>query len=137
MSRWARNRQPLFRSIDDIPAHLRAPWAAPHEVPPSISPTKYGNRRTFFQGRWFDSKAEAERFGQQLLRVSAGELLGVIPQISIPLPSGKHRMRLDFGLVGLDGRILLADEKGFVTDLWQLKHDECAAKYGVKIELFR
>lgn len=64
----------------------------------------------------------------------AGEFRSVIRQVSLPLPSQKRRMRIDFLVIEHDGRVRWIDSKGFATKEWLVKRDEVEHAYGIKIE---
>jgi hypothetical protein len=50
-------------------------------------PTKYGNRRVEVDGIWFDSQAEARRYGELLLLQRAGQItdLQVHPRLAFEI----------------------------------------------------
>jgi hypothetical protein len=96
--------------------------------------TKYGNVITHVDGIRFDSKKEAQYY-QQLLLMKAGHAIkGFARQVSIPLPSGKRRIRLDFVVTENDGRIRWIDAKGYATNAWKIQRAEAEAMLGIEIE---
>lgn len=126
----------LFKSLKDIPARCRPQNLSDTQVQqarPGSPCSKYRNERTLFAGYLFDSRKEARRYEYHLLRQRAGEIRAVIRQVSLPLPSGKHRMRVDFLIVENDGRLTWEDVKGYVTKDWIIKRNEIEAAYGIKI----
>ena len=46
---------------------------------------KYGNRRVFYDGHWFDSKLERDRYIQLRLLERAGEIKGLRLQVPFEL----------------------------------------------------
>ncbi len=85
---------------------------------------KYGSVSHEYNGRIYDSKAEAH-YAQDLdLMLKAGELIEVIPQFKIPLDvNGKHICNyiVDFKVTHKDGSEELIEVKGMVMDVWRLK----------------
>lgn len=127
----------IFKSLDEIPAHCRPTNLSPTQVSrkrPAATCSKYRNVKTVVGGERFDSKREARHHQELVLRMRAGQIRAVIRQVSIPLPSGKRRMRLDFVVIENDGRVRWLDSKGFATKEWLVKRDEVEAAYGIKIE---
>jgi hypothetical protein len=107
-----------------------------HMTPAAPSkPTKYRNVPTTVDGRRFASKLEARRYQELMLAKAVGQIRGFACQVSIPLPSGKRRMVLDFLVVNLDGSIRFLDAKGVPTPAWSTKRDELEHALGIKIEL--
>jgi hypothetical protein len=88
-------------------------------------PNKYRNVKRSYDGRLYDSRAEAERASQLDLLRSAGEVIWWIPQVTIEL--GDVKYRIDF-LVAVDrgewGRGIVEvhaeDVKGFETARFRL-----------------
>jgi hypothetical protein len=127
----------LFKNLTEIPAHLRPSNLSAAQVPPHRPAercNKYRNQPIVVDGQRFDSKREARDFQNLLLRKHAGEIRAIIRQVSIPLLSGKRRMRLDFVVIMSDGAVRWLDSKGFATKDWLIKRDEVEAAYGIKIE---
>lgn len=94
-----------------------------------FSKSKYGNKKTEFNGRQYDSKYEA-RIAQELdLRMKAGEFISIEPQYRIKLyvylPDGKRADLFtyicDFRCEKPDGSYLLVEAKGHVTDVYRTK----------------
>lgn len=75
---------------------------------------KYGNQRVEVDGKKFDSKHEAEVYGELMLRRRAGELRVVLRQVSFDLPGG-IRYVADFVTVDRDGRFEVLDAKSGAT----------------------
>lgn len=91
--------------------------------------SKYGNKKTEYNGRKYDSKFEA-RIAQELeLRQKAGEFTEVEPQFRIKLytylPDGSKvdifTYICDFRCHKPDGTYLLVEAKGHVTDVYRTK----------------
>lgn len=127
----------LFKDLTEIPAHLLSPRLSAAQVPthrPAEHCNKYRNKPTVIDGQRFDSKREANDYQNLLLQKHAGEIRSIIRQVSIPLLSGKRRMRLDFVVIMADGRVRWLDSKGYATKEWLIKRDEVEAAYGIVIE---
>ena len=75
---------------------------------------KYGNQRVEIDGKKFDSKHEAEVYGELMLRRRDGELQVVIRQVSFDLPGG-IRYIADFVTVDSEGRFEVLDAKSEAT----------------------
>jgi hypothetical protein len=91
--------------------------------------SKYGNRRTEFNGKQYDSKYEA-RIAQELdLRMKAGEFTQIDAQYRIKLyvylPDGSKAdiftYICDFRCHKPDGSYLLVEAKGKVTETYRIK----------------
>ncbi len=91
--------------------------------------SKYGNKKTEYAGRKYDSKFEA-RIAQELeLRMKAGEFTEIDPQYRIKLyvylPDGSKADLFtyicDFRCLKKDGSYLLVEAKGHVTDVYRTK----------------
>lgn len=91
--------------------------------------SKYGNKRTEYNGKQYMSKFEA-RVAQELdLRLKAGEFVKVEPQYRIKLycylPDGSRADLFtyicDFRCERPDGTYLLTEAKGHVTETYRTK----------------
>jgi len=116
-----------------LQAGMRARASTASAVPSNSS--KYRNVPTEVDGRRFASKLEARRYQELQLAKAVGQIRGFACQVSIPLPSGKRRMVLDFMVVETDGSIRFLDAKGHATPAWSTKRDELEHALGIKIEL--
>ena len=96
--------------------------------------TKHGNKRTLEDGIWFDSQHEARKYRELQFMKAGGAIRGFTRQVTLPLSSGKRRLRIDFMVVENDGRVRFIDAKGFATDTWKTKRDEIEHQLGIKIE---
>jgi hypothetical protein len=96
---------------------------------------KYGNQRTVFQGQKFDSGREEKVWRDLQVQWLAGAIRAVVRQVSMPLPQSTRRIRVDFMLVELDGKVRWLDAKGFETAWWRSKRDQVKSAYGIEIEL--
>lgn len=111
--------------------------AAP--VPPSPEGEgrrgKYGNQRVEVDGKRFDSKHEAEVYGELMLRRRAGELRVVVRQVSFDLPGG-IRYIADFVTLDRDGRIEVIDAKSAATRknrVYINKKKQMLSEWGIEI----
>lgn len=90
---------------------------------------KYGNKRTTYNGRRYDSRFEAKIAQELDLRMSAGEFVSVEPQYKIKLyvylPDGSKADLFtyicDFRCEKPDGTYLLVEAKGYVTSTYRTK----------------
>ena len=96
-----------------------------------IRPHKYGNHKTEFMGRTFDSRLEANRYAELLMLQKAGEIMDLQCQpVFELLPSFKKNgktyraitYRADFMYTEVKGKkIVVEDAKGFKTQEYMLK----------------
>ena len=96
---------------------------------------KYGNRRTEYGGRTFDSAHEAEIYRGLELRVRAGEILGVICQQPFLLPGGVKYVA-DFIILKRDGTFEVIDAKSAATradKVYRLKRRQMRECLGIEI----
>ena len=96
---------------------------------------KYGNQRTEIDGKKFDSKHEAEVYGELMLRRRAGELRVVMRQVSFDLPGG-IRYVADFCTVDREGRFEVLDAKSEATRknrTYINKRKQMLSEWGIEI----
>ena len=89
----------------------------------------------------FDSKAEANRYATLLLYVDHGKITDLRRQVRIPLntkgPDGLAvtigHLVADFDYNDVDGKRVIEDVKGLITDLasWKIRHVK--AQYGIEV----
>lgn len=103
------------------------PELAPEPVT-KPSKAKYGNVKTWYAGREYASKREAERASQLDLMKRAGEIAGWIPQYPFLLAGGIKYVA-DFVVLQNDGRWRAEDVKSAAT--------RRIAAYRMKRRLFR
>jgi len=97
--------------------------------------TKYRNVPTQVDGITFPSKHEADYYLQLKARKYANDIRGFVRQVSLPLPSHKRRLIVDFVVIENDGRTRWIDAKGFETPTFKVKRDELEHHLGIRIEL--
>jgi len=93
--------------------------------------SKYGNVRTEYRGRVYDSKAEARR-AAELDKLVPAEIVAWFPQVTFNLPGG-IRYRCDFLVILPDGTWRAEDVKGKATDVYKLKRKLFKERYGKEI----
>lgn len=96
---------------------------------------KYGNQRVEVDGKRFDSKHEAEVYGELMLRRRAGELRVVLRQVSFDLPGG-IRYVADFCTVDREGRFEVLDAKSEATRknrTYINKRKQMLSEWGIEI----
>lgn len=97
---------------------------------------KYHAKRTEYDGRNYDSKAEA-RYARMLnMRVKAGEVLFYLWQVPFHLPGGTKYV-VDFQEFHADGTVHFIDVKGVETEAFKIKKREVEALYPLKIEVVK
>lgn len=114
----------------------RAATAVPPDLAALASPkrTRHGNQRTEYQGMMFDSKHELRVYKDLELQRAAGQIRGLVRQVSMPIAGSRRRIRIDFMIVENDGRIRWLDAKGHAEREWLLKRDLIQASCGIVIE---
>jgi hypothetical protein len=102
------------------------------------SPRKYRNEPTTVDGQRFDSKKEAERYGQLRLMEQAGEISDLLVHPSFPLVVHGQSCGdyiADFGYIR-DGQTVVEDVKSAATrklPVYRLKARLVWALYGLRI----
>ena len=108
---------------------------APAEKAEPPKRPKYGNRRVEIDGKRFDSKHEAEVYGELMLRQRAGELKLVLRQVPFDLPGG-IRYIADFVTMDYAGNVEVIDAKSPVTKqnrVYINKRKQMASEWGIEI----
>lgn len=85
---------------------------------------KYGAKKTVYNNRKYDSRFEASVAQELDLRLKAGEIKRVEPQVTIPLVVNGRKVasyRADFVVTHLDGSKEVVEAKGMETFLFRLK----------------
>ena len=101
--------------------------------------SKYGNRRTFCDGMWFDSEREADRWISLKLLQRAGESRELRRQVSYELIAKNDLFRAvtyraDFVYVDVrTGETVVEDAKGVRTEVYKLKKKLMYDRYGIEI----
>lgn len=80
---------------------------------------KYGARRTFFDGAWYDSKAEADRASILAMLLDTGELKRVDRQPRVELGIPENVYRPDFVVVDKKDALWYEDVKGYETSAFK------------------
>jgi hypothetical protein len=117
---------------------------------------KYGSQKTFFNGIWFDSAREADRYAELLLLQRAGRISDLRLQVKyVLIPAqyeyyeryGKNGKRLKDGKKCIekecsyvadfvyeeDGKTVVEDVKGMRTKEYLIKRKLCLYIHGVRI----
>ena len=89
-------------------------------------------------GRWFDSKHEAERYCELKLLLRAKKIKNLRLQERIEIvPKSEYGQALyyiaDF-VYEADGKTIVEDAKGVITDVYRLKKRLVAERYGIIIK---
>lgn len=103
-----------------------------------FKPKKYKNVNCIADGYRFDSRREADYYGQLKMEKRAGLILDFERQVEFPLfawvPMNFERQevcrhRVDFLVTLPDFRKEVREVKGFATDIWNLKRKLFEANY--------
>ena len=99
--------------------------------------SKFNNKKTVVDGFTFDSKKEAARWCELKLLGRAGEITGLLRQVSFELipKCGKNRAVkyiADF-VYCENGETIVEDVKGFRTDVYKLKKRMMLDKHSIEI----
>lgn len=105
---------------------------------------KYGNRKTTVDGHKFDSKREAERYGELKLLAQAGEITGLVLQPSFEVipkqrrDDGKAERNCvyiaDFAYTSMrTGKKVIEDVKGVRTRDYVMKRKLMLQVYGITV----
>jgi hypothetical protein len=101
--------------------------------------TKYNNRKTNVDGIVFDSKKEAQRYGELKMREMVGDIIDLKLQVpfGFTLPGdSKPVFKYIADFVYLDrtnGQFKIEDVKGFKTPLYKLKKKLIEKQFNIKI----
>lgn len=99
-------------------------------------PNKYRNVKTVYNGREYHSKKEATRAYELDLLKRAGEITGWSPQPRFRFEL--HGVKIcdyvgDFKVFYKDGREVIEDVKGVLTDVYKIKKKLMKAFYNIDI----
>lgn len=99
--------------------------------------SKYNNKRVEYNGIWFDSIRECNRYQQLLLLQKAGEIVGEI-RLQVPYElneGGSHSRKYiaDFVYTLRDGTEVVEDCKGFRTTVYKKNRRLMKQIYGIII----
>jgi len=132
----------LFNSDEELQAKLKEnPGLSVANPLPRLAPLlkkhKYNAKRTEYNGRFYDSKKEADHAKDNDLRIDAGDLTFYLTQIPFRLPGGVT-CRCDFAEFTQFGALFtvhFVDTKGFDTPVSKLKRKQVKELYGIDIEV--
>ena len=101
--------------------------------------SKFGNKRVFFNGKWYPSQLEANWAAKLQPLAERGQIKHYQEQKRITLVPGDGKLRpiifvADFYWVDLDGTPHVADAKGFKHPVYRLKKRLAALLLRVEIE---
>jgi len=93
---------------------------------PAPKPSKYNNKRIRVDGVLFDSKKEADYYGDLKLQLKAGVIKGFCrqPEFILTAGFGKRKpvtYKADFIVFSLDGTADVIDVKGVETEVFKIK----------------
>ena len=101
-------------------------------VEKSVKRSKYGNKRTMYNGVMYDSQGEARRAQELDFEVQAGTVLWWARQPRFVLQGGVEYVA-DFIVQRTGGVVEVEDFKGMRTASYRLKKKQVEARYKVKI----
>jgi hypothetical protein len=99
--------------------------------------SKYGNKKTVYNGREYDSGAEAERAQELDLLIRGKVVREWIPQYPLEIKYADVKIctyYADFKVVYENGDLEYEDVKGFRTEIYKLKKKLVKAFYGIDIK---
>lgn len=102
-----------------------------------VGKSKYKNKRTFYNGRWYDSEKEARRAGELDLMLKAGVVKKWTPQVKFDFIHDDKKICayvLDFLVEYKDGTTEYEDVKGFKTSVYKLKKKMMKTFYDIDIK---
>jgi len=102
--------------------------------------SKYGNKKTEYNGVMFDSKKEAEYCATLdiLKKASKKEDRVASYELQVPFQITLNKKKIckyfaDFKVLYADGREEIVDVKGVKTDVYKIKKKLVEAQFGIKI----
>ena len=98
--------------------------------------SKYGNKKTEYNGFTYDSKKEANRAQELDLLERAGEISDIERQVPFVCEVNGKKIctyKADFRYKEKDGTVVVEDVKGVRTGVYKLKKKLVEAIHGVKI----
>lgn len=122
--------QDLMKNNPDLAA--RNPEACICSTP-EPKRSKYGNKRTLYNGRTYPSQKQASRAVELDMLKRAGEIIDWFPEVTFPLAKGVS-YRADAVIINLDLSITVEDTKGFRTHEYKIKAKLFHEKYGQEIK---
>lgn len=109
-------------------------------APPLAHRSKYNSQRTYYDGRWFDSKREAERYKELRLLEQSGQItdLRCQPKYGVNDANGEHAFVYiaDFRYVEA-GKLVVEDVKSkpTMTQVWRNKIKLFKAQFRVDVTI--
>lgn len=103
---------------------------------PAEKRSKYGNQKTYSDGKKFDSRHEAVIYEQLRMQALAGEIKGFGCQFAFYLPGGVKYIA-DFVVIGADGTVRVMDAKSEATKknaVYRMKKKQMKNCLGIEIE---
>lgn len=122
--------QELMKLNPDLAARNPQVASIDSSDPPKRS--KYGNKRTLYQGVVYDSQREASRAVELDLLKRAGEIICWQHHVIFPLSKGVS-YEADFVVIYPDLHVEIEDTKGFRTHEYKIKAKLFQEKYGREI----
>lgn len=115
-------------------------------APAAAAPSKYRNKKTEWQGETFDSKAELSRF-LHLQALERGGLISdlerqpkfeIVPAVKLHGKTIRAKVyKADFRYKDADGKIIVEDVKGMLTETYRLKRHLMMSVWGIEIKEVR
>lgn len=100
---------------------------------------KYGNQKTCYDGKTFDSKRECARYKELMLLERAGRIFDVqlqVPFVLIPKQPGERACsyKADFVYRTQDGKQVVEDVKGKRTKDYLIKRKLMLYIHGIRVQ---
>lgn len=100
--------------------------------------SKYGNKKVYFEGQWFDSRRELKRWNELQLMERALIIHDLKRQVSFEVvPACPPRKAVhyiaDFVYIGEKGDMVVEDAKGFPTEVFKLKKKLMWWRHGIEV----
>tara|TARA_A100001391_G_scaffold132660_2_gene91691 strand:- start:135 stop:479 length:345 start_codon:yes stop_codon:yes gene_type:complete len=101
---------------------------------------KFGAKKTEFMGMKFDSKWEAERYGQLCKLQETGEISGLDRQVRFNIVINDQKICAyiaDYTYYDAENNFIVEDAKGVETDVFRLKKKLMKAVNDIEIKISR
>ena len=127
-------KNPELRKLNPDVFGLSKPLSELSEKP--VKRSKYGNKRTMYNGVMYASQGEAHRAQELDFEVQAGTVLWWARQPRFVLEGGIEYMA-DFIVQRTGGIVEVEDFKGFDTNISKLKRKQIKARYGIDVKIIK
>ena len=122
--RWICSCKRINDKEDEICAYCRQPKPTKKDSGKDPNNARVKSSRTDYNGRWYQSKLEANYAAQLDWRLKAGEIKEWTPQVKLTFKVNGVMIcnyYCDFKVVTKDGTVQYHETKGYETEVWRLK----------------